>query len=87
MVEFFSLVGRLFPEGLRACDVRPFDGEGSAAVEATLNGVTRGGSPYLNRYVFVIDADDDDRVLRVREYTDTAKAEVILGAEEGPDIA
>lgn len=76
--SFFREVQKLFPAGLRVEAIREWPSRDGSVVEATLSGATASGRPYENRYAFVIEVRAE-KVIAVREYTDTAHAEAILG--------
>lgn len=78
LVGFFRLVGDLFPDGLRFDPGREWQNEESIVVEATLDGTTAAKRPYRNDYLFVLELDGS-KVKRITEYTDTSRAEQILG--------
>ena len=78
VLSFFRQVQKLFPAGLRVEAIREWPSRDGSVVEATLSGATASGRPYENRYVFVIEVSAE-KVIAVREYTDTAHAEAILG--------
>lgn len=77
VLDFFALVGRLSPSGLRIAELREWQSSGGSVIEAVLEGRTASRTAYRNRYAFVIEMEDGT-VRRVREYTDTSHAERLL---------
>lgn len=80
VLRFFATVSELFPDGLKVHAVHEWPSLNGSVVEATLAGATASGRRYENRYAFVIEVRAG-KVIAVREYTDTAYAESVLGKE------
>jgi len=74
---FLGRVSGLFPHGLEMVDATEQAYSNGCLVECLLEGKTHSGAEYRNRYAFVFEYESD-RIVAIREYTDTGHAERVL---------
>lgn len=68
----------IFPEGLEMTVDSTTAQPGRVAVRAHSQGVLYNGETYANEYLFLIEFDDEGKILHAREYFDVNKLATIL---------